>query len=443
MIPEIALYKVGTFFLLATKKTKESPLGRSISRQSLTNLTRNFVLPPQQNSATTDDDTFPHPAGPVVTVDTLGNRVPDRAPANTDDEPTPLATSPAPPAYADQLMAESNDEPEIAEVHILPPPSAAAPAAATTGQRPGLFGGLQMPTLSAFRPVIDAMAGLIQHNFPFSRATALMAGQLVAPPPPPSSPLTSPPPPGALPLVALPPAATAEPQQQQPAYIPVALAQHQLQSQSAPHLPLAASLRDQHHHHHHQFHQQQQQQPSSSVRTHWLHEHEQRTAVQAALSGSGIPISPGEHITANSDVIVGRPSVPGPAAPLKQPQPPPPVVVSAAAEPLTSGSAQSQRYVGPPPPLPAPSPDDGEQRLVMVAPLPQPPQQQQPQPQQPPSKAHPKRHYNEVYVGPPPPPAQHQHQQPKRNQKDQRQQYKHIELVSLFAIPGECSINRW
>lgn len=77
----------------------------------------------------------------------------------------------------------------------------------------------------------------------------------------------------------------------------------------------------------------------------------------------GIPISPGEIITTNADVIIGRPSGHGPRIPLGNPpdyghiggmQPPPPPTLQQQTVDSTGASSHKkiEQYIGPPPPIP-------------------------------------------------------------------------------------------
>lgn len=88
---------------------------------------------------------------------------------------------------------------------------------------------------------------------------------------------------------------------------------------------------------------------------------------QPLLNG-GIPISPGEVITANSDVIIGRPTGIGPRLPYKNvvvannvpaDMKPPPLPIDHehhdVADSITLQSVHAEQYIGPPPPLTGPT----------------------------------------------------------------------------------------
>lgn len=108
----------------------------------------------------------------------------------------------------------------------------------------------------------------------------------------------------------------------------------------------------------------------------WIDEEEHRNRVNEILSkvslkagiGGGIPISPGEIINTNADVIVGRPGVIGPRVPYNsrvnevpigmQPPPLPPTAHTIATIPSAvphtdsklQGTDVQENYIGPPPP---------------------------------------------------------------------------------------------
>uniref|UniRef100_A0A336MDB4 CSON015464 protein n=1 Tax=Culicoides sonorensis TaxID=179676 RepID=A0A336MDB4_CULSO len=123
----------------------------------------------------------------------------------------------------------------------------------------------------------------------------------------------------------------------------------------------------------------------------WIAEEDQRNRVNQILGqqshtagiGGGIPISPGEIINTNADVIVGRPGLIGPRVPYNSRinevpigmQPPPlPVVehVSPTPIPLSNvehqdstllGTNVNENYIGPPPPMTKQSLNDMKNKL--------------------------------------------------------------------------------
>lgn len=137
---------------------------------------------------------------------------------------------------------------------------------------PSLLNSISMPSLpnfSALGPVINAMAGILTSNFGTQTANKV------------------------LPLVVQPAPTRHRPDHEQlPQPLPLFSQESQDtilgQTESKNKVPLYIPIHPngQHHNPHH-----------------------------AAIMGSGIPISPGEIITANSDVIVGRPAVIGPKLP--------------------------------------------------------------------------------------------------------------------------------
>lgn len=118
-----------------------------------------------------------------------------------------------------------------------------------------------------------------------------------------------------------------------------------------------------------------------------------KTAQEASLLNGGIPISPGDIITANSDVIVGKPGRVGPripAIPLNRGPPGDDVPIDMKPPPVPSKLKPKNRheyrhipvknnqqvsnvihvpnkddYVGPPPPLPSPYRDDKIKRIPL------------------------------------------------------------------------------
>lgn len=89
-----------------------------------------------------------------------------------------------------------------------------------------------------------------------------------------------------------------------------------------------------------------------------------RPTMEKPLLGDGIPISPGEVITANSDVIIGKPAVMGPRPPKLSNEaddipigmrPPP---IPSAQKWIQNIPHNKDEFIGPPPPLPPQPPRD-------------------------------------------------------------------------------------
>lgn len=176
----------------------------------------------------------------------------------------------------ENIVSESSAEDIIHEpvkvqtINPKPKPSLKIPSILNSISMPSL------PTLSALGPVINAMAGILTSNFGTQTANKVLP--LVVHHPAPSRPkpdhehLPQP-----LPLFS---------QESQDAILG--------QTESKNKIPLYIPI----------------------------HPNGQNNPHHAQIMGSGIPISPGEIITANSDVIVGRPAVIGPKLPsqIKKPE---------------------------------------------------------------------------------------------------------------------------
>lgn len=147
---------------------------------------------------------------------------------------------------------------------------------------PSLLNSISMPSFSALGPVINAMAGLLQNNFGQQTVTRIQAPPALVQSPLIRRPVDHESLPQALPLFSQESQdmilSQTDGKNTHPLYIPVRGDQQQNTGES-----------------HHQLHH-----------VHNNHHH---------LMGSGIAISPGDVITANSDVIVGKPAVIGPNLP--------------------------------------------------------------------------------------------------------------------------------
>lgn len=114
---------------------------------------------------------------------------------------------------------------------------------------------------------------------------------------------------------------------------------------------------------------------------------------ERVLLNNGIPISPGEIITASSDVIIGRPSGIGPRLPPFSSGKGKQRVVAAhdtnyaAADSMAISSLQSETYIGPPPPLRHPSPPHRRPNIIPI-------------------RHDQDKYANKYYAQPPPPPHQ-------------------------------------
>lgn len=169
------------------------------------------------------------------------------------------------------LIEESAEEiieipQEPVKIHPKPKPSSG------NLKIPSLLNGISMPNLpsfSAFGPVINAMAGILQSNFGSQTANKV------------------------LPIIVQNAPIRARPDHEiLPQPLPLFSQESQdtilSQTESKNKVPLYIPIHPNNQQHHH-----------------------------AAIMGSGISISPGDVITANSDVIVGRPAVIGPQLPPK------------------------------------------------------------------------------------------------------------------------------
>lgn len=145
---------------------------------------------------------------------------------------------------------------------------------------PSLLNGISMPSFSALGPVINAMAGLLQNNFGSPSLTRLQ----------PSAPLNQ-----HLPPSRGRPASLEHEKLPQPLPLFSQESQDLILSQTDGKntRPLYIPVRGDPNH-------------SGSAETRYYQNH---------MMGSGIAISPGDVITANSDVIVGKPAVIGPKLP--------------------------------------------------------------------------------------------------------------------------------
>ncbi|KAG5683804.1 hypothetical protein PVAND_013068 [Polypedilum vanderplanki] len=215
----------------------------------------------------------------------------------------------------ENIAAESNDEQQQQEPirvpTIQPRPK---PASGGSLKIPSLLNSISMPSLpsfSALGPVINAMAGILQSNFNGNKVQVVKSK-------PEHETLPQP-----LPLFS---------QESQDAILS--------QTESKNKVPLYIPIREPNHH--------------------------------TSMMGSGIPISPGDVITANSDVIVGRPAVIGPKLPsvIKNPEeiqgmeaPPPFIPLKTPQRPSSfvkdiksTGNInqlmikKGDDYIGPPPP---------------------------------------------------------------------------------------------
>lgn len=193
---------------------------------------------------------------------------------------------------------------------------------------PSLLNGISIPSFSALGPVINAMAGILTSNF--GSQTAAKVQPVIAQPlkaRPEYEPLPQP-----LPLLS---------PESQDAILS--------QTESKNKIPLYIPIREPNNPSHH-----------------------------ASMMGAGIAISPGDVITANSDVIVGRPAVIGPKLPsnINAPEeisgmeaPPPFIPLKTPQRPSSfvkdiksNGNInqvmikKGDDYIGPPPPKDSPSP---------------------------------------------------------------------------------------
>lgn len=204
----------------------------------------------------------------------------------------------------ENLVDDSESSEEIVALPPEPikyPSNNIKPKPANTGSGslkiPSLLNGITMPNLSALGPALgpmfNAMAGLIQNNFASPTVNKIHVQPL--------------PPPHNLPRPIVEHEQLPQPQplfsqesqdiilgqtdskNKYPLYIPVRGSNEQN--------PSSGEIINLQHHHHHSNH-------------------------HASMMGSGIPISPGEIITTNSDVIVGKPAIIGPKLPpiLNNPQ---------------------------------------------------------------------------------------------------------------------------
>lgn len=147
---------------------------------------------------------------------------------------------------------------------------------------PSLLNGISMPNFSALGPVINAMAGLLSNNFGSPAVTKVQPAPQIF--------------------------HVLQPQNIRPVSVEHENLPHPLPLFSQESQDMILSQTDSKNTHP-LYIPVRGDRPNNGGATHHHHSH------HASMMGSGIAISPGEVITANSDVIVGRPAVIGPQLP--------------------------------------------------------------------------------------------------------------------------------
>jgi len=243
----------------------------------------NDALPSEQNGETNAT----HPDRPQGTAKPVINEHTHGRPADKLKETIkPSSVSKAPQKTEIQKPPKKNSPSKLEQK--VPTPAAVPAVRPDTANVGGLIDfGTIGNSLTALKPVISAVAGIIQNNLKNDQKTKTVhASQKTTPKP------TKP-----------------ETTSRAPIYIPVGGLADSVGSES-------------------------QQYPDTDQRHPLVGP--SRPPVEASLLSGGIPISPGEVITTNSDVIIGKPSVLGPRPPVEnlrndeatpigmRPPPPPP-----------------------------------------------------------------------------------------------------------------------